>query len=407
MNLLTLGIAYIRDRALGSALNLLLLALGVATIVILTLFNEQFQERLDRDAKGIHLVVGAKGSPLQLVLSSVYHVDIPTGNIPLSAAEKIRLHPLVKSAIPLALGDAYRGFRIVGTVHAYVANYGAEIAKGRLWEKKKPFEATIGARVAESGKLDIGREFSGGHGIAGTGEEHAEHPYRVVGVLKPTGTVIDRLILTSLESVWGIHELEEKEKEKAKKFTGAVQVPEEKEITALLIQYKSAIAAVTLPRIVNRQTEMQAASPGFEVKRLMALVGAGVDTLRGFGLMLIATAALGMFIALYNAMQERRYDLVIMRSLGATRRMLFAQMLFEGLMMGGAGTVAGIVLGHAFVEALGHLLPQAKSMGLTGVVWVFEEWYLFLLAAVVGIAATALPATQAYRTDIAVTLASR
>jgi putative ABC transport system permease protein len=403
MNLFTLSTAYIRDRALSSALNLLLLALGVATIVVLVLFNEQFQERLNRDAKGIHLVVGAKGSPLQLVLSSVYHVDIPTGNIPFKEMEKLRNHRLVKAVIPLALGDAYRGFRIVGTEHAYAANYGADIAKGRLWER--PFEATIGAKVWETRKLDIGRQFSGGHGIAGTGEEHAEHPYRVVGVLKSTGTVIDRLILTSLESVWEIHEIEEKKR--AALPAGAERPPEEKEITALLIQYKSPIAAVTLPRIVNRQTEMQAASPGFEVKRLMALVGAGVDTLRGFGLLLVGTAALSMFIALYNAMQERRYDLVIMRSLGATRRKLFTQILFEGLMMGGAGTVTGIVLGHAFVEVLGQVLPQAKSMGLTGIVWVFEEWYLFLLAAVVGVAATTLPASQAYKTDIAVTLASR
>jgi putative ABC transport system permease protein len=96
-----------------------------------------------------------------------------------------------------------------------------------------------------------------------------------------------------------------------------------------------------------------------------------------------------------------------MRGLGATRRKLFAQMLFEGLMMAGVGTIAGVVLGHAFIEILGQILPQAKSMGLTGVVWVVEEWYLFLLAAVVGVAATALPATQAYKTDIAVTLASR
>ena len=405
MNLLTLSIAYIRDRALSSALNLLLLALGVATIVVLMLFNEQFQERLDRDAKGVHLVVGAKGSPLQLVLSSVYHVDIPTGNIALAEAEKLRSHRLVASAIPLALGDAYRGFRIVGTEHAYAANYGAVVGKGRLWDKA--FEATIGARVAEKTGLDIGREFAGAHGVAGTGEEHGKpgHLYRVVGILKPTGTVIDRLVLTSMESVWEIHKLEEKEKERESKLTGE-KPPEEKEITALLIRYKSPIAAVTLPRYINRQTGMQAASPGFEVKRLMALVGAGVDTLQGFGLLLVGTAALSMFIALYNAMQERRYDLVIMRSLGATRRKLFAQMLFEGLMMGGAGTLAGIVLGHAFVEMLGQVLPQAKSMGLTGIVWVIEEWYLFVLAAVVGVAATALPATQAYKTDIAVTLAS-
>lgn len=407
MNLLTLGIAYIRDRALSSALNLLLLALGVATIVVLMLFNEQFQERLDRDAKGVHLVVGAKGSPLQLVLSSVYHVDIPTGNIALAEAEKLRSHRLVASAIPLALGDAYRGFRIVGTEHAYAGNYGAVVGKGRLWEKA--FEATIGVRVAEKTGLDVGREFAGAHGVAGAVEEHADpkHLYRVVGILKPTGTVIDRLVLTSMESVWEIHELEEKEKEKELKLIGGEKPPEEKEITALLIRYKSPIAAVTLPRYINRQTGMQAASPGFEVNRLMALVGTGIDTLQGFGLLLVATAALSMFIALYNAMQERRYDLAIMRGLGATRRKLFAQMLFEGLMMAGVGTIAGVVLGHAFIEILGQILPQAKSMGLTGVVWVFEEWYLFLLAAVVGVAATALPATQAYKTDIAVTLASR
>lgn len=405
MNLLTLSFAYIRDRALGSALNLLLLALGVATIVVLMLFSEQFKERLSRDARGVNLVVGAKGSPLQLVLSAVYHVDIPTGNITLREAEKISRHFHVQSAIPLALGDAHRGFRIVGTKHAYAANYGASLARGRLWEK--PFEATIGARVAETAKLDIGREFAGAHGIAGTGEAHAEHPYRVVGVFKPTGTVLDRLILTSLESVWEIHELEDKEKEKAAKLMGGERPPEEKEITALLIRYKSPIAAVTLPRIINRETAMQAASPGFEVKRMIALVGVGMDTLRGFGLLLVATAALSMFIALYNAMQERRYDLVIMRSLGATRRKLVVQVLLEGLMMVGVGTVFGIVLGHAVIEALGQLLPQAKAMGLTGVAWIFEEWYLFLLAGIVGVAATALPAAQAYRTDIAVTLASR
>ncbi len=309
----------------------------------------------------------------------------------------------IKSAIPLALGDAHRGFRIVGTEHGYPAIYGARIAKGRLWEK--PFEVTIGARVAEARGLDVGSTFAGAHGVAGTGAEHERNPYRVVGVFKPTGTVIDRLIMTPVESVWIIHEM--KKKAKAASPMEAKQAPEDREITALLIRYRSPIAAISLPRFINRNTGMQAASPGFEIKRLMALVGVGIDTLRGFGFLLVASAALGMFIALYNAMQERRYDLVIMRSLGATRGTLLRQILLEGLIMAVAGTVLGVVLGHAVTGLLGQLLPQAKAMGLSGIVWLPEEWYLFLLAGAVGIAATVLPAAQAYKADIAVTLASR
>ena len=403
MNLLTLSLAYIRDRALNTALNLLLLALGVATIVVLMLFSDQFKNRLNRDARGIHLVIGAKGSPLQLILSTIYHVDIPTGNISLKEATMIAKHRLIKSAIPLALGDAHRGFRIVGTEHGYPANYRAELAKGRLWEK--PFEVTLGSRVAEARGLDVGDTFAGAHGVAGTGAEHEKNPYRVVGVFKPTGAVIDRLIMTAVESVWIIHEL--KEKAKAASPMDMMGAPEDREITALLVRYRSPIAAISLPRFINRNTGMQAASPGYEIKRLMALVGVGIDTLRGFGLLLVGTAALSMFIALYNAMQERRYDLVIMRCLGATRATVLRQVMLEGLIMAGTGTLLGIVLGHAVTGFLGQVLPQARAMGLSGVVWLPEEWYLFLLAAIVGIVATALPAIQAYRADIAVTLASR
>ena len=403
MNLLTLSLAYLRDRALNSALNLVLLALGVATIVLLVLFASQFEERLTKDARGVHLVIGAKGSPLQLVLSTIFHVDIPTGNISLAEATKISRHRLVASAIPLALGDAYRGFRIVGTKSSYPASYKAELENGRLW--KKPFETTIGARVMKETGLKIGDMFSGAHGIKGTGKAHEKNGYRVVGVFKKTGTVIDRLIMTTMESVWITHEIEEEAKAKGLMIEGTPS--EEREITAMVIRYRSPIAAITLPRYINAKTGMQAASPGFEIRRLMALVGVGIQTLQGFGIMLIVTAALSMFIALYNAMQNRRYDIVIMRSLGASRRKLFCQILLEGLILACAGTVSGIVIGHAVIELLGQLLPQARAMGLTGVIWVQEEWYLLLLSGMVGLVSAALPAVQAYRTDIAVTLSAR
>jgi putative ABC transport system permease protein len=403
MNLLTLSLAYLRDRALNSALNLVLLALGVAMIVLLVLFASQFEERLTKDARGVHLVIGAKGSPLQLVLSTIFHVDIPTGNISLAEAAKISKHRLVASAIPLALGDAYRGFRIVGTESSYPASYKAEVNDGRLW--KKPFETTIGARVMKETRLKVGDMFSGAHGIKGTGKAHEKNGYRVVGVFKKTGTVIDRLIMTTMESVWITHEIDEEAKAKGLMIEGSP--PEGREITAMVIRYRSPIAAITLPRYINTKTGMQAASPGFEIRRLMALAGVGIQTLQGFGIMLIATAALSMFIALYNAMQNRRYDIVIMRSLGASRRKLFCQILLEGLILACAGTVSGIVIGHAVIELLGQLLPQARAMGLTGVIWVQEEWYLLLLSGMVGLVSAALPAVQAYRTDIAVTLSAR
>jgi putative ABC transport system permease protein len=428
MSLLGLSLAYIRARALNAALNLVLLALGVGMIVLLLLFSAQFEERLTRDAHGIDLVIGAKGSPLQLVLSSIYHVDFPTGNIPLAEAERWAEHPLVAEAIPLALGDSLAGFRIIGTEHGYADHYGGELAAGRLWEA--PFEATLGALVAARTGLAVGDRFVGSHGLAPGGPEHGEHPYTVVGVLKPTASVLDRVVLTPVESVWLVHGMEPHEHhdeasqgEHAGEHgdphgvhggehgdaSGPAAAPDGQrplEITALLLRYKSPLAAVQLPLLVNRESALQAASPALETARLLSLVGVGVDTLRGLGLLLIATAGLSVFIALSNAMQERRYDLAVMRTLGASRGQLFTQPLLEGLLLAGAGALLGILLGHAVAEAAGRLLPEARSMGLSGLSWLPQELYVLVLALLVGVFAALLPALQAYRTDIAAVLAS-
>jgi putative ABC transport system permease protein len=459
MSLFGLSLAYIRARALNAALNLVLLALGVGMIVLLLLFSAQLENRLTRDARGIDLVIGGKGSPLQLILSSIYHVDFPTENIPLAEAERWAGHPLVAQAVPLALGDSLGGFRIVGTEHGYAVHYGAELAAGRLWQE--PFEATLGARVAADTGLNVGGRFVGSHGLAPGGPAHGEHPYTVVGVLAPTASVLDRLVLTPIESVWLAHGMEphepheddehapaadaeheaahveehpdehaeghanehggaedhaEDHREDAEKHgdrpapatvaaRGALERP--LELTALLIRYKSPVAAVQLPRLVNQESALQAASPAFETARLLSLVGIGMDTLRGVGLLLIATAGLSVFIALSNAMQERRYDLAVMRTLGASQRQLFTQPLLEGLLLAGAGALLGILLGHAVAEAVGRLLPEGRNMGLSGVSWLPQELYVLVLALLVGLVAALLPAIQAYRTDIAAVLASR
>jgi putative ABC transport system permease protein len=458
MSLFGLSLAYLRARALNAALNLVLLALGVGMIVLLLLFSAQLEHRLTRDARGIDLVIGAKGSPLQLILSSIYHVDFPTGNVPLAEAEHWAQHPLVADAIPLALGDSLTGFRIVGTEHGYAGHYDARLAAGRLWQE--PFEATLGALVAADTGLGVGDSFVGSHGLAAGGPAHGEHPYRVVGVLEPSASVLDRLVLTAVDSVWLAHGIEphgheegaedplvapaeqaehdehdDHEAERAAEHgddhadeqrdhaderadghgdehalaaaAGRNAAERPLEVTALLIRYESPVAAVQLPRLVNQESALQAASPALETARLLSLIGVGVDTLRWLGLLLIATAGLSVFIALSNAMQERRYDLAVMRTLGASRRQLFTQPLLEGLLLAGAGALLGILLGHAVAEALGRLLPEGRSMGLSGLSWLPEEISVLVLALLVGLLAALLPAIQAYRTDIAAVLASR
>ena len=395
MNLATLSLGYLRARALNTVLNVLLLAFGVATITLLLLTMHQLQERMGRDARGIDLVAGAKGSPLQVILSAIYHLDIPTGNIALAQAREIAKHRMVKKTIPLALGDSYQGFRIVGTNHDYVAHYGGKLTAGRLWEK--PMETVMGADVAHRLKHTVGATFTGAHGIAEGGTEHGDAPYKVVGVLEPSGTVLDRLVLTSIESVWLVHDEHQ--------GADAKVTVEDKEITAMLIEYATPMAVAVLPRYINNNSEMQAASPAIETARLFSVIGVGVDVLRGFALVLILSAGLSLFIALYNALAERRYDLALMRTLGASPGKLMALMLCEGALLAGFGALFGLALGHALTELLGRALKSAQQISVTGLTWVPGELWLIAIAMVVGIIASLLPAWRAYRTDIAHTLA--
>ena len=433
MSLFGLSLAYIRARALNAALNLALLALGVAMIVLLLLFSAQLEDRLTRDARGIDLVIGSKGSPLQLILSSIYHVDFPTGNIPLAEAERWAAHPLVAEAIPLALGDSLAGFRIIGTEHAYAEHYGGELAGGRLWEA--PFEATLGALVAARTGLRVGDRFVGSHGLAAgrpgarraslyrgrraradgecprSGGPHADRE-RLAGPRHGTPRASRRSgpgRASTNGSTTTMHD------EHAGAHDGE-PTPDERRGAAASDRSRSrrfsSATSRRSPRCSCRcwstgESALQAASPAFETARLLSLVGIGVDTLRGLGLLLIATAGLSVFIALSNAMQERRYDLAVMRTLGASRAQLFTQPLLEALLLAGAGALLGIVLGHAVAEAVGHFLPEGRNMGLSGLSWLPQELYVLILALLVGLVAALLPAIQAYRTDIAAVLASR
>ncbi|MGI9490328.1 MAG: FtsX-like permease family protein [Geminicoccaceae bacterium] len=417
MSLLGLSIAYLRARLLGTSLNLLLLALGVGMIVLLLLFTAKLEERLTRDAAGLDLVIGAKGSPLQLILSSIYHLDIPTGNIPISEVARWRGHDLVEGVMPLALGDSLGGFRIVGTEPAYAKHYQATLSDGRFWEARS--EAVLGSDVAAKTGLLIGDRFLGNHGLAPGGPTHGDHPYEVVGLLSPTASVIDRLVLTGVDSIWASHGIKAIDEEHGAdeevvhdddhhrestepKSTDRRQAA----VTALLVRYRSPLAAVQLPPLVNQTAGLQAAAPALEMARLVSMIGVGRDAVSGFGLLLMAMAGLSLFIGLTHALQARRYDLAVMRTMGASRRTLSTQLLLEGALLAGGGVVLGLLLGHGAAGLLAASFPGAGKLGLTGWTWVFEEIYVVGFALAIGLIAALIPAVQAYRTDIAATLAS-
>ena len=399
MNLATLSASYLRARPLQTALSLLLLALGVGTIVMLVLAVSQLEDRMGRDARGIDLVVGAKGSPMQLILAGIYHLDAPTGNIPLASVRELEKNRFVKRVIPLALGDSWKGFRIVGADRAYAEHYGAALASGRFHEKN--LEAVLGAEVAEKTRTGVGGSFKGAHGVGGEGGDEHEMPYTVVGVLGRTGTVLDRLVLTSIESVWHVHEAAHEPADEQEKKA----LEEDREVTVLLVQYASPLAAASLPRAVNATSALQAASPALETARLFRIVGAGAEALRAFAAVLILAAALSVFIALYTALEERRYELAVMRALGASPGRLFGLLIAEGAVLALAGGVLGLAFGHAFTGALGLWLEAAGQPSVHGMAFHRAELWVLGIAVAVGILSAAVPAWRAYRTDVSRTLA--
>ncbi len=400
MKTLAFAWRYLWARPLGAALNVLLLSLGLASITFLLLVAHQLERAFDRDLAGIDVVVGAKGSPMQLILSGVLHLDAPTGNVPLKAVNDLKKNPLVAGVIPISLGDNLQGFRIVGTSVDYVHHYQATLAAGALWTE--PMQAVLGATTAAKLKLGVGSKFAGAHGLGASGHAHGDSTYTVVGVLNASGSVLDRLVLTDSASVWKVHEDHTASDDEDRKI-----MEEEREVTMALVQYTTPMAAMTFPRWVNASTEMQAAAPALEITRLLKMLGLGTDVLRAFAGVLLLTAALSVFIALWSAVRERRGDLALLRMLGASPAKVAALLLCEAVWLGLLAAGLGLVLGQCFAAALAWFLQLDNSLLIGGMVWPPQLALVPALALGVSVGAALLPALGAYRVSVLELLQSR
>ena len=391
---------YLWSRPMGAALNVLLLSLGLASITFLLLVSFQLDKAFDKDLAGIDVVVGAKGSPMQLILCGVFHIDVPPGNIPLKAVKALKDNPLVASVIPISLGDNFRGFRIVGTSPEYIKHYEAALDQGALWDK--PMQVVVGATVAKKLGVQVGNTFVGSHGLGAGGHLHGDNPYKVVGILQPSGTVIDRLIVTDTASVWKVHEDYTAVDDEDRKI-----MEDEREVTMALIQYKTPLAAMSFPRMVNTTTEMQAAAPAVEISRLLNMLGIGTDVLRAFAGVLLLTAGLSVFIALWNAVRERRADLALLRMLGAPPAKIAALLMGEALWLGVMSAIFGVAGGQALTALIGWMLQLDNSLLIGGLVWPAELLWVPALACGISLAAAILPAFGAYRVSVLELLQSR
>jgi putative ABC transport system permease protein len=403
MNVLSLSWRYLWSRPLSTALNLLLLTLGLASMAFVLIAQHQVDRAFERDLQGIDAVVGAKGSPMQLILAGVFHIDVPPGNIPLDEVKKLQAHPQVAQLIPLSLGDNLAGFRIVGTTPDYAAHYGATLAQGAFWSA--PMQAVLGAQVARATGLTVGRTFVGAHGLGSGGAMHGEALYAVSGLLAPCGCVLDRLALTATESVWKVHDDMHATDDMDEEDRAAIEA--DREVTLALIRYRTPLAAASFPRFINDSTPMQAASPAVEITRLLSMVGVGTRVLQGLGAVLLAVAGLSVFIALWGAVRERRHDLAMLRMLGAPPARVGALLLCESLWLALLACALGLLAAHGLTVLAGQMLMDQQSLAIAGWQWVPAEGWVPLLAFGVAVVAALVPAISAYRVDVTPLLNTR
>ena len=400
MNIRKLAFRNLIYNPFNTILSILLMTFGVGIISLLLLLNTQIDKQLYNNLRGIDMVIGAKGSPLQLILSSIYHIDNPTGNISYKEVKKLTKNSMVDLTIPLSYGDSYNGFRIVGTTQEYIDLYDADLSEGILWDKS--MQVVLGSAVADITNLSIGDMFCGTHGFGDDGHVHDHHHYEVVGILKQSNTTIDKLIITDTKSVWDVHNTHEHHTcedhdhhdhhHADENHNEDIYNSDKFMITSMLVRFKSPVAFIQMPRKVNETTNLQAAIPVLEINRLTNLLGFGVQTINLIALIIIIVSGLSIFFSLYNSLKNRRYELALIRVHGATKLQLIKLVFFEGLTISTLGTIFGLMTSRLILFSTSFMVNQQQMLNGIEYKLIADELWLFSIALFIGLIASLIPA---------------
>jgi len=391
----------LRQHALSTLVTAAGIALASGLLMCVWMVKTQSQAAFTQTTTGFDAVLGARGSKLQLVLNAIFHLEASPGNLSAADVESVRQHPMVrnmlKAAIPIAVGDNLRGFRLVGTVPEL---FQVEYAPGKTFAVRaggKLFgpgakEAVAGSFAAQRLGLKVGDRFKPFHGLAfNPKEEHADE-FVITGILQPTNTPVDRVIwipLSGLQTMSG-HD--------AKYST---------DVSAVLLQFRSATAGFMLDTMINKQgTKMTLAYPvGAIIAELFGKIS-WFDQVLALVAYLVALVAAGSVLAsIYNSMSARRRDLAILRALGAKRRTIFGAVLAEAACIGALGALVGFAIYFGLFAGVASVVRAQTGvvLDLTArhpVLWICPL-AMTALCALGGI----VPALKAYRTPVAETLA--
>jgi putative ABC transport system permease protein len=435
MNVVTIALKSIKQRLLASSLTGLSVALGVmlmvGVLVAYSVIDDAFQQR----SIGYNFVVGRKGSDIQLVLSTVYRIGNPPDNLPYRYYLELLNNPYVKDAVPIAMGDTTEqgGFPLVGTTREY---FMLEYAPGQKFQLKpngrgfeQGLDAIIGSKVAEVNgwtyddpetSEDEASTFKLVHGGADSGGHVHNEKFRVVSILKETGTANDRTVFIYLGGFYAIagHETPMAEAEKREREFFGNDVPNledpmgdsiplaQKEVTAILVNTRGGVAGPMFAGAMRKSHRAQAANPIEVMRTLMdLLVGKIKNALLVMTGVVIVVSGVSIFVSIYNSMSDRKKEIAIMRALGAQRRTVFAIILIESIILCFGGGILGGLCGHALI-VVGSPYVES-STGLMINPWTFHPAELWLLPAMVLLATLVgfIPGMTAYRTDVARTLA--
>lgn len=388
MNILRITIQNIKSKPHYTLLSILVLSLSITLLLGVQQLKTSFEYQMENNLGNVDLVIGAKGSPLQLVLSSVLHVDNPTGNIPYNEAYKIGQNPMIKYAVPISYGDNYKGYRIVGTTPTFLKFYNAELQKGNIFQKS--MDVIIGHHIAEKLQLKVGDTFLSSHGLIESTVDVHDDVLTIVGILKPTQKVIDHLIITNLESIWDAHDHDNHKNDKEHKQNEHKIDYNNKEITSLLITFRNPTAYLTLPRSINKSTNMQAALPKYELDRLYNFTGIGFNTITWIAYLILIISGLTIFISAYKMVKERAFDLALMRTYGASNTKLIKMVLYEGLSIAVFAFIMAFIVTKIILLVIGNSIQQIILQDLP-IVQVFAIFALVLSMVVFSVLFAIIP----------------
>ncbi|HHF0550488.1 ABC transporter permease [Vibrio diabolicus] len=398
------------NRKATAILTIMTVAISVILLLGVERIRTQAKDSFANTISGTDLIIGGRSGQVNLLLYSVFRIGNATNNIDWKSYQEFANHRAVDWAIPISLGDSHKGFRVMGTNHSYFEHYkfgskqSLTFSEGR--EFNGLFETVLGSDVAKQLGYHVGSEIIIAHGISDVGfSRHDNLPFKVVGILAPTGTPVDKTVHVSLEAIEAIHVGWESGARlgptpKAQDLKNRDFQP--KQITAMLVGLKSRIQTFALQRQINTYPKepLSAIMPGVALHELWGMMSVAEQALMAVSGFVVIAGLLGMLSSLLTSLQERRREMAILRAMGARPRHVFSLLISEASLLTAAGIVTGVAGLYAILAIVQPIIQQHYGIHLTLSLLSPYEWMLLGFVQCAGIVIGFIPAFRAYRQSL-------